>query len=524
MAMSAGARAALTVSLAGAGTGAAIAFLAWGPLPLGGDDWRWFRVPLPAWERALAPLGVYALIGIASLLAYQRAARLGRHQVGMLVAILAALAFVAQLLAARQLPGDYNESIIALGKPGANRYHAAAREVKDLVPVLRDYHNWMRTGPAKLIVTHPAGPLSLFWCLNQAYAGREAAAEGFVRWCEDWLSGGTRLRGPGASPATAALFTTMTQAELAGVWLATFVLRLAAALAVIPVFAMASRLYGRQAGFAAAAFAAVVPSFLVFSPGIDQAFPALAATACWLSWRAAEERSLWRAALAGAVVSLGLFFSLSFAVVAGWAGLLAVAGLFRGGERPRLPAVARLAGAAAAGFALPVLLLHLAVGYNSPAVWLRCAEANARFNAESGRAYWRWLLLNPLEFVVFVGPPAACLFLGRAASAARALWGGARPEPVRGAGHGSVREADWPTLIIAGLLVALDIVGLNRGETPRLWMFLMPGCLVAAAGQLERLAPYRRAVFACLFAFQALQATAFKSLLDALSGMYRSLG
>jgi hypothetical protein len=51
-------------------------------------------------------------------------------------------------------------------------------------------------------------------------------------------------------------------------------------------------------------------------------------------------------------------------------------------------------------------------------------------------------------------------------------------------------------------------------------MFLMPGCLVAAAAQLDRCAPYRRAVFVSLFALQAVQVIAFRASLDVLLGMY----
>ncbi len=371
----------------------------------------------------------------------------------------------------------------------------------------------MRGESHQLAITHPAGPLTLFWSLNHVFAGDEAAARQFVRGCEDWLAGGLHAKDPQGPSEVVSLFGDMSEAELAGVWLATFVLRLAAALAVVPVFAMARAVYGVRTAIVAAALMAVVPSLVLYSPGIDQAFPVLAATACWLAWTAGARGSLLRAALAGASVSVGLLYSLSFAVVGGWAALLAAAALGRNGRLRDTGRVAALAAAGLAGFAVPVVTLYLAVGYNSPAVWVTCLEANAKFNAQSGRVYWTWLLVNPVEFLVFLGAPVAALFVSRAASGVGDLW--------RGRGW---READWATLVLAGLLVALNLLGANRGEVSRLWMFLMPGCMIAAAAQVERCAPYRRAVLVSLFALQAVQATVFKSLLDVLLGFYRGLG
>ncbi len=493
-------------------TALVLAYAAWGPLPMRLDDWRWFRVASPAWESALAPLAVYALIGLAAFAAWQQGEQLGRRWQALFVAALVALAFVGQVLAARQLPGDYNESIIALGKPGANRYHAAARGVKALGPVLADYAGWMRDPSHKLVVTHPAGPLTLYWALNHVFAGREAAAHRFVSRCEDLLASGTHIRDPQGPPAIAGLFREMSEAELAGVWLASFLLRLAAALAIWPVFAMARAVYGLRAAIAAAALTGVVPSFLLFSPGLDQALPALAVTACWLGWTAGARGSPWRAAAAGAVVSAGLFFSLAFAIVAALAGLLCLAGRLRSEMPEGHRDLGVLAGAAAAGLAAPAIMLYLATGYNSLAVWAACLEANAKFNAQVGRAYWKWLLANPVEFLVFLGVPVACLFIGSAVSAARDAW--------------RTREwgkADWPTLILAGMLLALNLSGANRGEVARLWMFLMPGCVIAAAAHAGSFSPYRRAVLVAAFALQVVQATILKSLLDVLLGMYREL-
>jgi len=248
---------------------------------------------------------------------------------------------------------------------------------------------------------------------------------------------------------------------------------------------------------------------LLFSPGLDQCFPAVAATACALSLAAGVRRSGWRAALAGLAVSAGLFFSLAFAVVALWAFLLAIAGLRRGEGPATRASVLRLGAFAAAGFALPVDLLYVAFGYNSFAVWWACWQANAAFNAQSGRVYWKWLLINPVDFLGFVGVPVACLFVRRVAFEVSELW------------RRRLAGRDWAALAAAGLLVTLNVLGGNRGEVARLWMFLMPAAVVAAAGELGRCRPYRRVVFIVLFALQCVQVVVFKGFLSVLLGLYR---
>jgi hypothetical protein len=520
----------LLVGVAMALTAAATAIVLWRPFRLGADDWAWPRVKEPALGSVGSPLVVYALVLAIVVVAWRRVA--GRFGEALLVALLVGVAFVAQLRVGQQSPGGYQEGILALTQAGPNRYHEAARDIerrgKRLAPVVADYVPWMRDKAHRLIITHPAGPLAFFWTLNHVFAGDQAAALRFVRWCEDRLGSGVRLSayvslekdgreklpGPELDEGgwAARLVAPLSAAELAGAWLATLVLQLVASLVVVPVYLMARQLCGRRSGVVAGAFAAATPSLLLFSPGLDQCYPAVVATACWLSYTAGEARNGVRAALAGLLVSAGLFFSLVFAVAAAWSILLGIVGLCRGEPSVSGRRAAWLFALAAVGFLVPVGLLYAVLRYNSLAVWWACWEANAQFNAQCGRVYWKWVLINPVDFLVFLGVPVACLFVRRVASEVREL------------GRRRVAARDWATVVVAGLLVTLNVLGGSRGEVARLWMFLMPACAVAAAAELENYSPYRRAVFAVLFALQCVQVVWFKGCLDVLHGLYRDLG
>ena len=504
-----GLRAVWLVATAAALTAGAIAIVLWARFPLGADDWAWARAPAPPWGSVVYPLLLYGLMVSFALVAWTRAPRAGRAEEGVVAALLAVVAFLAQMVVAQQSLAGYQESVVAVALPGPNRYHQAARGIERLGPVLRDYPRWMRDESHPLMITHPAGPLTFFWGVNRVFAGDEVRGGRFVRWCEDRFARGVRLR---ETPWGRRVCAGMSESALAGAWLATFLLRAVASLVVLATYAFARELYGRQAAVGAAALSAAIPSLLLFSPGLDQCYPAMAVTACWLGYAAARRRSVWRAALAGLVVSVGMFFTLAFGVVALLSGLLGLVGLRRGGRPASGEEAAKLLAAAAVGWVVPVACLYVAFGYNSLGAWWGAWGENARFNAAQARTWWKWVVLNPLEFLAFLGVPAACLFVSGAVGG---LWAAARRR---------VEGVDWATLVVAGVLAALNVSGANRGEVARLWLLLMPLCAVAAAGEIERLSPYRRTVFGVMLSVQSVQVVLFKAGLDVLLGPYRHLG
>jgi hypothetical protein len=90
--------------------------------------------------------------------------------------------------------------------------------------------------------------------------------------------------------------------------------------------------------------------------------------------------------------------------------------------------------------------------------------------AVATRDYWTWLLWDPYDFALLLGP--AVLILAAAGTAAPGPEGAPRSLPFR-AGAGLL----WGTLLL--LLVSGNV----RGEVGRIWLMFMPfACLLAAAG------------------------------------------
>ncbi|HEX7180249.1 MAG TPA: hypothetical protein VF756_00295 [Thermoanaerobaculia bacterium] len=243
------------------------------------------------------------------------------------------------------------------------------------------------------------------------------------------------------------------------------------ALAAWPLHRLSLRLgLTPAAALFAVALWLLVPARSVFTPSLDQALPAFLVASAWL----ATGREKWRAVLAGLFLALCAFFSYGYLAAAPLVGLLALTAERGGEEWPRIAwrfAATRTA-LLIAGFLLPWLALALFSGYD---LWeaFRSAMVQHRAIAVTPRGYSTWLVWNPYDFALLLGPVA----LGLAAAALRA-----RAE--RTPGYRALAWGWW------GLIVLLLVSGSVRGEVGRIWLMLMPfACLLAAGAAAERWSP-----------------------------------
>jgi hypothetical protein len=181
--------------------------------------------------------------------------------------------------------------------------------------------------------------------------------------------------------------------------------------------------------------------------------------------------------LAGIVLGLGTFFSVSFFTIGGLAALY-IACQSLTGKRPTLAAVV----AAPLGWLTVVLMLQLA-GHNSWATWAVNLTKNREFNALYRQSYGAWTMVNLLEFAAALGLPLVVFLAGRVAV---------------------LRRADPLLCAWAAMIVLLDVAGTNRGESCRLWLFMMPVAALLAVEWLPQLGRWFRLSLAALIAMQAL--------------------
>jgi len=139
-------------------------------------------------------------------------------------------------------------------------------------------------------------------------------------------------------------------------------------------------------------------------------------------------------------------------------------------DRRRCLRVASIgAGVALATFIALCLTVFWQADLNLLKVWLANFHNHARFYEQFPRTWWKWLLVNPLELSVAIGPPIMVLAISGLLAWRHFTW--------------KQRSA------VAGLVIwfFLWLSGKNSGEAARLWIFLMPWWCWIAGLALERL-------------------------------------
>ncbi len=423
-------------------------------IPLGvRGEWVWPRLdaagPNPqdlAW--ALLALGAFAAFAAAGMRALGRRAGIWRESAWVAALALAAVAF--QYAAIGGAPEGVGEEKVALvlGHAGSSGYyHVAAREVRDPWAFWKAYPEWIRRQDALHIGTHPPGLILLNAALLDLFRGHPSWARSVVEWAPPRVTWGFRER--------AAKERELPLADRAALEVIAGATLLACSLTVVPLYALTRSELPATGAWAAAALWPAGTSALMFQPTSDALWPLLAATALALAARGTFPST----AAAGAVLALGMGFTLAFLPVGMAVALVELVGT-PGSNRRRLGRVV----ATGAGFLLPTLLGSWASGANPFVYWTSNLVNHARFYVTYPRSYVPWIIANVADLVVGMGLPAA-------------VWA------VVGFAGRRVPRGAWASLAV---LVLLEFSGRNLGEVARLWLPMMPPLYAAAGAGLIR--------------------------------------
>jgi methylthioxylose transferase len=453
------------------------------PLGLPGE-WVWeaIRVPVNLLPGVCAIVLFLVVAWWLARLNWRELPR-GRRTLWLLVLVLAIFVLQAALINGVGVPWVSPGSIIV--SPNATTYFSTALGVQDVRKWVANYPSLMPSLPYHAR-THPPGMVLFFHAIRRAMAG--VVPDDSPQLAE--IAEAYRIFGigPTAADAAAAIFSA-------------FLIALIGALSVIPVYLLSKELMQDEQALRVAVLAGTLPALLILSVSPDLLLLTLVATTLWLSYLAWKYARPLPALLAGVVIAFSSFLSLGVMAVAGWLLLLALVGTLR---RPDRPATVRLflkVGAAGVlGFVLVYGVLVLALDYHPLAVARQALGAHRGVTTvEAARTYWKWVLLNPVEFALFAGLPltiAACwaIPLLRRDPETRCL----------------------QTFLLASLLALafLDVSGTVRGEVGRIWLFLMWPLAMAAGPVLGR---ERNVAFVGLVALQLLQALLFRAYLTLYS-------
>jgi len=466
-------------------------------------EWTWCYTEERFWGRLIGPAVFLVLYLMVVFWGVGRIGRMGRRGRALTLFLLFILVFCLQVIAPYLWQYGAVETVITMFSPHATgAYFMESRQVSSLAPYLENFaqrivKQWFHAAPK--VNVHPPGSTLLIYSsikFLRAHPGTSA-------WLNRLLF---RIYPHYEAIYRGGLFD-LGEETFVGLLLVAFIFSLFGSIALIPAYLLTREIAAEETAYLAAAFVGLMPSLLIFSPSPDQMFPALALFYSFFLVKAIRSRHFFYALLAGLTLFFWSFFILSFPVIVALTGIALFIYFFAlPGRRKRLKEGLRptlkIAAALAAGFLVPNLLLLL-LRYNALRVFWICMAQNRRFYTHFPRTYWKWALLALPDFFLFMGVPAACIFLlglGRS-------WGSIirekRPEII----------SVVPLALLAVLLI-LTIWGVNRGETGRLWNFLGPvGLAFGIAGVERSRLLSRKSLLIALF-LVALQLILFRLFFD----------
>lgn len=232
----------------------------------------------------------------------------------------------------------------------------------------------------------------------------------------------------------------------------------------------------QRAHLTAAAFYALLPALTVFFPEFDQVYPIISMLLifCWVSAFDAGPRAAGFAFCSGAALFAATFFAYNLLIAGAFLAYYGLYWLWREKwSRHAWAVLLRASGILLGVFLSLHAMLWAATGYNPVASFRHALLAQSVFADFVKRPYAPFAMLDPYDFLLGAGMVALPVLLFHFQ---------------RLLGQWDPKCADTAlTLIGVATILTLDLSGLLRGETARVWLFLQPLLVVPVALELSRL-------------------------------------
>lgn len=308
----------------------------------------------------------------------------------------------------------------------ATSYFSDAINIRSLSEWLRHFHEIPLHFHSQ---THPPGPILYYLAFVKLFGPETGATVG------GWFVGLLASMGVPAMYAFAGLWTRETRARLT-----------------------------------AAAFYALVPAVMLFFPEFDQVYP-IVAMLLMLFWaKALDGASVSFAVGAGAILFVATFFAYNLLCLSSFLLYYAMYRIWRGSAWSGVVRSSAIAGGTVAAV---YGVLWVAAGFNAIGGLQRSLAFQERYSVVLHRAYAPFVFLDMYDYFLGAGMiafPILIFYLRR-------QW-----DPQR---------RDFAlTLIGLATVLTIDLSGLLRGETARVWLFAQPLLVVPVALEIVRL-PWR---------------------------------
>ena len=460
-----------------------VGFLWLTDVPLGvRGEWTWDRIRVDPAELRETLLGALFAGLVAAV--YVGVARIGAQRMpcgtqaerALWLTGLILAGFVSLSVVQQSPPSGFGMSKAArvLYYPASSGYFYTARyEMSDVHSFLTDYEDLLSRRDVLHVGTHPPGLFLLYraaiWLCNRSPRLKRT----LLSTVPESMSAAFEI----IARKTRGRPTQLTTDDRAAIWLVTVFTQFIAVATVVPLYLLIRRDHSRRASWMAVCFWPLVPALAIFLPKSDALYPFIGMLFLWVWLTSVDRASLLGSLTAGLVFWTGMLLSLAMLPFGLLAAILTVVQTRQRDDsktsvRP-LPDNVRRTGWsvawAAGGFLAAVAAFGLLWNVNLLAVWNWNYHNHAAFYAQYPRTWWKWLLVNPLEFALAAGLPVTMLAAGVLTRSLRS----------REQRAWRVSGRIWA---VAFVWAILWISGKNMGEAARLWLMWVPCLIWMAAG------------------------------------------
>lgn len=400
-------------------------------------DWKYKLQPIPVFHAWIAL--AFVAFGAAILVSFIKLDY--RIKIAALILLGTALQFSFAYSKGKGLDG-IRDRMVTLGH---GEFANVAAEQTDTLSALRDYETLAKKKLYGHIPSKPPGTL-LFYMLTERVSHAL------------WHGSTTAERGDDLR----------TFASLTWPFISYLVL--------IPLFYLARELTGNTETAVLACLTYIaIPSVTLITLHTDQViYPFLTVLPLLLAVYAVRRKYFWLAVLCGIATYMTVYFSFGLAVVA---FLFPLPLFFQIGDNPPRPFIPALKwiGGFAAGWLLADRLAAIALNYDIFLRYRLAIEHHANWKAWENTlgTVLRFGLTNIAEFSAWIGLPVALLSF---------VCVGVAIHQFINRKPGTI---SLYTAILTGIFVFLLVFGKTKGETARLWLFLVPFLCISAANFIQ---------------------------------------
>ena len=410
-----------------------------GPAPYP-PEWRWDYLFVNTYSKIWLPILVCSLIVLVfKKLELEKEDWISKNQI-VVIAVFTAFGFIFQLSTLFFNRAGIEVLLHRIINPGLNGYFTSSVEIANVFDFFRNFNNIV-LNLHQHAEGHPPLSVLFFYFINKLFL------------LVPFLNSFVEMISPNTDDVRT-IWNSLLPNEKLGALFSTLFIPFLSSLVIVPLFYISKKLYGQKSAVRTAFLYCFIPGIALFQPINDVFITIFPLFSLLLFIKALDRRSLVSAFASGVIFTVGLLFSLSLLP------LLVVFGVYGLKFLKQIKTISV--------FAISLLLIPFALlilfGFNSITVFKTIMSG-----LPESRSYLSWVIYNPYDFCIFLGPGIAILYI-------HSLY-------KSHTGSVSAKFKNDPLLLGTLIMILLLISsGSVRGEVGRIWIPFMPFLLLPVVG------------------------------------------